>query len=306
MKFKNHLILGVLLLSTACSKSEYTDEDDCLDPAFRAELSVSVDLDKSMSPYVDVDSTRIISTRGDPSWGLRYCVAAYRRNETTPLLVESSVVNPVKLMLPPDKYQLVAWVDHVPEDNGKSFYFHTDEFNEILLRHKYDYEGADLIKMAYRGKKEVRVGYTTTKAQISAASAMARLRIVATDKPDFIPGKVVVSYFDLPAAVNGLTGDVNLRWNDVSFISKVDGDLLAMDQVLAQDSEIITNVLIEIYDNENTLRARVKNIGIPIVRGGITTVKGNFYSILDLDGSGLSGGGISVDTEFDGTVEIEI
>ena len=120
----------------------------------------------------------------------------------------------------------------------------------------------------------------------------------------------MISYYDLPGAIDALTGDVNLKWNDVSFTSYPDGDLLAFDHVLSNEKkETSISVKVEIYDDKDELKARVDKITLPLINGGITTLKGNFYSMLipeDNDDNGNSGGGgIGIDPEWEETVEIE-
>lgn len=278
--------------------------DSDIDNTFRIDMEVLLNMDSRMFDYKDIDSTRYDTRAGSLTWGFRYCVAAYRKDDTIPYAVESSYDNIVSLNLPAGKYTFVGWADRVPTYDDKSYYFHTDDFSEIMLRHKYDYEGNDLAKMAFRGSQEIRVAYTSKSASMTLTPVMARYRLLATDTPDFTPGKVVVSYYDLPASLNGLNGMINGRWSDVSYLSSVSGDELAMDHVLAQENEITVKACVEIYDDRNNLRARVRKVEIPLVKGGITTVKGNFYSILDLD-SDESAGGIVIDPEFEETVEIE-
>ena len=277
--------------------------DDEILNGFRTDLDVYLSLDKSFSEYKDIDST-MFASRGSTAWGIRYCVAAYRRDDTEPYVVHSSYDNPVSFSLPPGKYTFVGWADHVPNYDDKSYYFYTDEFSEILLRHKYDYEGNDLAKVAYSGKKELRVAYTTKSLQLDMNVAMARYRLIATDTADFTPGKVLVSYYNLPASIDPYSGKINGLWNDVSFASTVSGKELAFDQLLAEAEERRVSASVEIYDDRNNLRARVRKVDIPLIKGGVTTVRGNFFTTLQLD-DGMSAGGIIIDTEFEETVEIE-
>lgn len=310
-RFSLFLPIGLLTLC-ACSSKDEPVEDDCLDPRFRAPVEVTLNVSKCFSPYKNIDSTRyskvdssLLRTRADASWQLRYMVAAYRRNSDEPLEVVSSLDNKVKLDLPPDKYTFIGWADYVPCD-GKSYYYHTDEFNEIMLRHKYDYTANDPWKVPYRGSLEQRVAYTTTAASVDISPAMGNYKLLATDTPEFKPGKILITYIKpMPCAVNGLSGKINYMWNDMSFESEVNDNMLASDYVLSEDEETTVYVRVEIYDDRNNLRARVRQLAIPLVNGGVTTVKGNFYSILDLDGD-FQAGGITIDTEFDATIEIEI
>ena len=279
------------------------DMDDEVLNGFRTDLDICIDIDDRLREYRDIDSTAFY-TRGSLAWGIRYCVAAYRRDERQPYEVKSSFDSRVRFSLPPGKYTFVGWADHTPTYEDKSYYFHTDDFSEVMLRHKYDYEANDLGKMAYSGKNEFRVAYTTNETRLDLHPNIARYQLLATDTADFVPGKILVSYFDLPASVNPYTRKINGRWSDVSYVSSVTGNRLAFDQVLAEDSEVTVNASVEIYDDNNNLRARVRKVEIPLINGGITTVRGNFFTTLHLD-DGMTGGGITIDPEFEETVEIE-
>lgn len=279
------------------------DYDDVLN-GFKTDLKVNLSLNREMLDYALVDSLQF-ATRSDAQWDIRYCVAAYRRDNPEPYDIQTSYDGYVTFSLPPGKYNFVGWADPVPTYDDKSFYFYTDDFSEILLRHKYDYEGQDYGKTAYRSKKELRVAYNTKEMDMVLEPAVARYRLVSTDKPTFTPGKVLISYYDLPASIHGLSGLVNNYWSDVSFISKIDGNEICFDHVLAHDDkEITVNACVEIYDDRDNLRARVRNVGIPLINGGITTLKGNFFSTLQLD-NGQTQGGIIIDPAFEETVEIE-
>ena len=277
-------------------------DDDALN-GFRTEMEVYLALDKSFSDYQDIDSTKF-STRSDIIWGNRYCLAVYKEGHSEPYSCLSSYDNPIRVNLPPGKYNFVGWADQVPEFNDRSFYFYTDDFSDILLRKKYDYEGNDLNKIAYTGKKDFRVAYNSKSTRIDMKLALARYRLIATDTPDFIPGKVIVSYYDLPSSVNPISGKINGRWNDVAYQSIVSGNTLAVDHVLAESSEIKVKVKVEIYDENDILRACVRKVEIPLINGGITTIRGNFFTTLHLE-EGSSSGGVFIDPEFDETVEIE-
>lgn len=312
------LPLGVVL--AACSHtSEPPEEDDCLDPKFRAPVEVSIDVDQSFLPYTDVDSTRYADSstrareRGDESWRLKYYLAAYRREEMEPTEVLSSMDNKITMNLPPDKYTFVAWADRVPADN-KSYYFYTDDFSELLLKHKYEYVADDPFKVPYRGENDVRVQYTTTSTSLKCKPAMGKYRLLATDSLTYKPGRVLITYLGaLPASIHGRTGHINYYWNDMYFnASVVKQDSIheiAHDFVLSHsDEETKVAIRVEIFDEEDNLKSRCRQLVIPLKNGGITTVKGNFFSMQDFENTPSTslGGGIVIDPNFDETIEIEI
>lgn len=309
-KSKLLLSIGTVLLLMAGGCKDEPDEhpDWCLDKSYKVPVMVHVNVDPAFSDYTSVDSTmmepKTRQTRGDPSWQLQYHVAAYEKGKTTPTDVFYSDENPVKTNLHPGKYTLVGWASYSPSASSKGHYFNMDDFSELMLKHKYDYTGNDPWKVPYHGTKETSIAYTTSVDSVPVKAAMAQYKIIATDTAKFIPKKAVISYSSVPAAINGLTGKINYQWNDIEFESEIKNNVLATDYVLSDTKETSVNANIEIYDENNNLCARTLNLRIPLKNGGLTTIRGNFYSILDL--TGLDSGGIVIDTEYEATFEIEI
>ena len=135
---------------------------------------------------------------------------------------------------------------------------------------------------------------------------MGQYRLIATDTVGYKPEKVVVSYSSkIPAAINAKDDIFNWWWDDISFSTSPNGKVLASDFILSQNTETIVTAIIEIYDSDGYLRARKKNLKIPLVNGGITTIKGNFLSILEVDDNPSNGSGISINPEWDASFDIE-
>lgn len=298
----------VFLLASGCKDGHDDQENWCLSNAYKVPVMVHVNVDPAFSDYTTVDSTKMEpktrQTRGDPSWQLQYHVAAYQKGKSTPTEVFYSDENPVKTKLHPGKYTLVGWASYAPSASSKDHYFNLDDFSEIMLKHKYDYPGNDPWKVPYHGRKETSIAYTTTEDSVHVKAVMAQYKIIATDTAKFVPKKAVISYSSVPAAINGLTGQINYQWNDIEFESEIKNNVLVTDYVLSDSKETHVIANIAIYDKDNNLCARTLNLRIPLKNGGLTTIRGNFYSILDL--TGLDSGGIIIDTEYDETFEIEI
>lgn len=311
----HHLLLSVALAvaATSCKNVVEYNEDWCLDPGYQHPFDVKVRVDDRFYHYQAIDSTNYdIFTRGEltkasTSWRLQYYVAAYNKESSTdPVSVFQSSDSIVKVMLHPGKYTLAAWADYVPQVQSRSYYYNLDDFWEIMLKNKVNYQGNDPNKIPYRGTAPVKVSYDLTETLVNAKPAMGGYRIVPNDTASYDIGKVIVYYLTpLPAAVDGFSGKISYKWTDISFETMPDGEILAQDFILGQDDEeTVITCRIEVYNKQGGLCARSSKLQIPIVNGGITTVDGNFYTMLNLDG--LSGGGISIKTEFDEIVEIEI
>lgn len=313
--FKYSLLAG-LLPFVACSKNAVEDDESCLDPSYKVPLEVIVNLDAAFSDYKTIDSVFYKDsgkeTRGDDLPYLKYYVAAYPMTSGLPNVVESSDVPTVPIKVHPGRYTMVGWVMYESAEKEKGYNFYDDDFSELLLRNKYNYTGADIYKLAYRACEPKNIPYNATSVDITAKPAMAQYNIVATDTASFNPDKVIISYSSmLPAAIHGKTGAINWWWDDISYEStskhiQSGGDLLASDYVLSQDNlETKVTVTVEVYDDTGRLRARKKNVEIPLKNGGVTTVKGNFYSILELDNDATAGSGINIKTEWDASFDIQ-
>ena len=300
-------LMSGLLACAACSSDAEPDEDWCLDPSYLVPLDVSVHVDRAFSDFRTVDSVFATRSAADCPY-LRYFAAAYPSNPGLPVVVASSVDTVVPMRIHPGKYTLVGWASYeTASEKTRGMYFYTDDFGELLLRNKYSYTGANPYKLAFRGEAERNIAHNTSATGVTATPAMAMYRIVATDSAAFTPAKVVVQYSSiLPSAVNGRTGRINWWWSGMEYSCVPDGATLASDYVLAADSETSVTVTVEMYDADGSLCARKKDVEIPLVNGGVTTVRANFLSVRELDNSVSPGGGISINTEWDATFEIEI
>lgn len=321
MRFLVKLLLaGGILTCVSCNKNDIEDDDWCLDPKYLVPLDVVVNLQDSLHDHCVIDT--IFENRPDSldtramafsatGLKLRYYAAAYAQdNDILPLIVRSSWTNVVPIDLHPGKYNIVSWVNYESEESRSGLNFHTDDFNELLLKNKYNYFGATRYKMGYRASEFHSIPYNAKSISVTAKPAMGMYRLIPTDSLTYTPEKILVKYRSLlPSSINVLTGTINWWWDDISYTAAYDGEELASDFVFSQDTEETqVTVTVEVYDDAGLLRARKKNLEIPLINGGVTTVKGNFFTILELDPLEDPGhsSGISINTEWDATFEIEI
>lgn len=301
--------LSLLLFSlNGCKDNVEFDEDWCLRDTYKKPLLVDVELDKSFTQFASIDSA--FSTRSSTKAQdlvLRYYVAAYTKDSNEPIALSSSFENKVELSIHPGKYDIVSWVDYESESNGVGANYYTDDFTELLLRNKYSYSEASIDKLGFRGIKSASIAYTTDSLSITATPAMAQYRLIATDTVAYKPEKVVITYTSqIPAAINAKDGSFSWWWDDISFTTTPNGKTIASDFLLSQETETSVTANIEIYDSKGYLRARKKDLKIPLINGGITTIKGNFLSILEEDDNPSNGSGISINPEWDASFDIEI
>lgn len=310
-----HYKLGVALLlagaSSLCSCSkDHPDEDDCLREDYTTDVRVSLSVDKAMFDYATVDSmveANDAETRSEESPMLKYYICAYRLRDGYRVGItatEESFDSNFTLSLPLGKYEVYAWADYTWADEEKDHYFHIDDFSDMMLRDKFGYSGTDPYKVAYCGNADLTVSYRTPELKVNLSAAVGKYIIEATDTPDYEVGKVVVGYPQgVPCSLNLLSDRVIYRWNGVSFESTAT-DCIAYDNILADTQPSELAVRLEIYDRKGRLRAKRNCVKFPIVRGGVTHVKGNFYSVNE-DNHGQSGEG-GIDSGFDDTILIGI
>lgn len=169
MKFQPLIFMAAMALSvlTSCQNTVEYNEDWCLDPAYQQAFDVKVMVDDKFCLYEAIDSTNNdIFTRGPltkavGSWRLQYYVAAYNKESTTnPVSVFQSPDSIVRVMLSPGKYTLAAWADYVPSNQTRSHFYNLDDFWEIMLKNKVDYQGNEPNKISYRGTSNVNLNYS--------------------------------------------------------------------------------------------------------------------------------------------------
>lgn len=312
--FRN-LLLASLLPFMACNKDSPEDEEYCLRDSYKIPVDFHIVLghDTVFKEYKSIDSLYIKTRTDIETPYLKYFVAAFPMTEGLPTAVASSTESDMTINLHPGRYTMVGWVMYETDEQSRGFNFYDDDLSELLLKNKYNYSGANSYKIAYRASEPKNIAYNTPEASLTAKPSMGYYRIIATDSATFVPSRIVLRYSSmLPASIHGKTGAFNWWWSDISYDSepiRLDsvGDLLAHDFVLSQDSkETSVTVTIEVYDQSGDLRARKKNVEIPLKNGGITTVTGEFYSFLEIDEDATSGSGISIKTDWDATFDIEI
>lgn len=314
---------AVLLMAVmaSCDKATLPDEpdDSCLwDLTVRHSVTVSLSVDDSMGPYKDVTydgDAKKNSRNGDISYSRRYVVFAFRAG-TDQLVASAYSSSPnLTLQLPVGKLDVVGWADYSVPGSVLDEFFLTDDISELIVATKHPYVANNHFKHASWGKKNTTVAYNTTYVDVELSSAMAQLRIIATDTPDNDVANISISYPGrVPCAIDGVSGEVCYSWADVWFESEpvrlnASETLLGYDNVLCNDSETIVPVRIVMTSDDGSVIARCLRVDVPLRRGGITEVRGPFYSIIQNEvppEGGNTGGGVSIDPSFDDEIVIVI
>lgn len=310
------LIGSFSLFCMGCSKDIEEDEDYCLRPDYKAKVNIHLMVDESLSPYRNIIGDEVESqlTRSGEEYKLRYSVCAYpldysgymAKSTVNEYYVQSTDPN-VELSLPLGKYRIIAWADFISDKSGQKPYFHTDDFSDMLLVEKYQYQGCDNFKISFNGENNLTVSYKTPALNIDLSPTMGQYRLIASDLPDYEVGKIRISYpSGLPASYNLLTNEICHFWQDVSFFP-IGDKYLAFDNVYSENLYNL-ELRVEVFDKDGKLKARRNSIKIPIKKGGVTTYTAKLFTILEEDSTDTpidSNNGAGIDFDFGDTYIIE-
>lgn len=223
--------------------------------------------------------------------------------------------------LSPGEFDLYAWADFIPAGNRsmRDYWYFTDEPSEMLLKEKYAYAGSEHAKRAFAGTKHISIS-TKSKSRsmeerVTLTPPMGRFRIVASKEAPYTVGRIKVIYKEgIWGGHNMLTDVPAVRWGNIAFGSYCDGSKdseLAFDHLFVAGGEPETfPMVIEVYDDKGKLRGRARNVRVPVKRGHVTTVIGDFFNILEEepkpDDPNPGNGGIGINPGFDNTYIIII
>ena len=214
------------------------------------------------------------------------------------------------LTLPLGDIRVCAFVDYVDASERKSLHFLVDEFSELLLRRRVDYGHNESGKMAYYGNADVTVESGMGNLEVTTKPVMGRYVLKATDKTDHWLDHIKILYStSIPSAIDGLTGDICLSWSGIELQLYDFDNLLCFDNIIATGKGIEFKATIEVYDYQGKLVARTKNTPIRIRPGEITEVSHPIFTNKEFEPKPEpkpEEGGITIDSEFDETVVIEM
>ena len=262
-------------------------------------LAVHVSVDGSLRDYRDIEAGR------SESMLMRFTAVASRDTEILTSTV--SMVPDFTMDVPEGVCALTVFADYIPEGSAEDFHFFTDIFEELLVKNRVNYQPNVPSRVAYYGRKAIVA--QTQRVSVATSVAMAQYRLVASDRPDYEVGNVRISFNSgYPAAIDGLTGDVCRSWGGLAFNAFPQAETIAADMVFADSVETVLNAKVEVYDTDGKLRARIQSVDIPVVRGGVTNVRGPFYTTYEEDERipDDEGSGIQINPEFASDIVIKI
>lgn len=323
----------VAMMTTGCIEESPADGVG-IDPTLvNVDADVTFDLawKESSEP---VECTRAAAEGYEP----RFVVEAYRQGESTPVLREvllpggdyadGTFTLPVSLKLHALRYTFAVWADYVKTDaEGADLYYDTSNFAGISCTDPYT--GSTDMRAAYYGTAAVDLTQyrddwnVHDTLHLAMQRPQARFRVIATDVKQFkvkreadsraaesVAGenyRACFSYnYFVPTSFSVLTGKPVDSGTGIGFTSDValptGGEaemLLGSDYIFVNGTETSVVLNVEIKDGDGRTVSRTKDIRIPCRRGYVTTVRGDFFTA-------TSQSGITVDTEFEGDIDIWI
>lgn len=300
---------------TGCDVHELPDEPEPTDNHVAVTLHLNFDTD--MPLYREVIGTRI--GRSAEEYDTRYLVNVYpndsRAESRVPgeslVFTQPGTGNPdyeATLQLKPGAYKFIVWSDRVTAGTTADLHYQTADFQEIALDgHNGRHAGSDESRDAFRGICEETIPEAAEHhIHVAMARPTARFEFVTTDWTDDFAGCRVRFLYTgyMPCSFNMFTDRPADSRTGVWFDSTIEPTsgteaVLGFDYVFVNGSEASVAVAIEIYSAKGERIAASDVIDVPLVRGRLTVVRGEF---LTAQGTG----GIGIRPDFDGDYNIEI
>lgn len=273
--------------------------------------------------------TRVRSA-SDKSFVLR-CIAEVCRTGTDEVIHRREVLPTpdadgsyaMDFTLNESSYDIRLWADYVPTASGTSDYHYTTAsgLKAISIQTAPYAANTDTKDAAYAfcGGIALTDGDKTITAELQRP--LAKYRLVATDVEAYLQFRnrdaakfpppeeltAIISYNGyFPSGFNVVSGKPNAAVGGITYssaLSSVPQDKkevqIGSDWVFVNGTESLVNVAIQILNKKGEVISQVKDTPIAYRRNHYTTIKGSFLT------AGQSGGNIQIDTEWDGSHDVE-
>lgn len=232
------------------------------------------------------------------------------------------------------EYTFRVWSDYVNSGTTDDKHYNTGDFSEIILADRENHHGSTDSRDAFRGVTTATVSGQGSQATVEMQRPMGKFRFVSTDVEPFLTrvyqtmkekgllqdteydGKAtydqIMRSIDLneftvvfrynafmPCSFNMFTDKPADSWTGMSFTSRMEADsptemTLGYDYIFVNGTETTVSVSVEVYDSDGTLLSSTNPINVPVVRGKLTIVKGEFLT-------SKATGGVTINPGYDGT-----
>ena len=299
MKKLLYLIFLLPGLWACCNKQSLDTE---------AEVVFNLSYNRKLSAHQEVN----VNTKATANYDVRHIVNVYRadasgtiQNPDGPDYSFSWVgdENSYTASLPQGQYRVLVWSDYQP--SGGPALWNASDFANISMSGPHT--GSDEYVRVYKGDVPLNVSDSGNRAlTIPMDSPMGKFMLYSTEspKPDASGMKARITYTQfMPTSFGMMLDKPADSQSGVQFTSAIQDTpegtlLLAYDYVLTNGTESSIPVKLEILDKSNQVCSSY-NFNIPLMRGKLTTVRGEFFS-------GTSSGSVHVDPEFEGTITVEL
>lgn len=313
------------------------DGEEGIDPTL-VEVNTEVTLDLELVPLeiITQKNARSGTTKAragkQTDYRRRFIIEAWRdgKPESRQVTVmddvkeegDEKITLPIRLKLHAVEYTLAVWTDYVAAGTDTDLYYDTKNLQRVACTAPYTgstpyrdclYGTTALDLRQYRDEWNAKV-----QIKVDMVRPLAKYELIATDVAEFLERTaqqraqgesytVTFSYsFYIPAVFDVLAGKPCESWPEISFTLPLalpeEGETLhtvGSDFIFANGGEASVLLTMEIRDSRGNRVSRVSGIEVPYRRGHLTTLKGAFLT------SEMKGG-VEIDTEWDGEVEIDM
>lgn len=219
------------------------------------------------------------------------------------------------LLIPQDDYDLRIWCDYTSDEQSDNHYI-TSDTKMIKILPKEAYIANTDTRDAFAQTASISVGKENSKESITMYRSLAKYRLIATDVakyeemrlrrgfPPLDELTVVVVYESfLPCAYNiveGKPNDAQDKYRYTSALSEQSSDEVTVgkDFVFVNGLQSAVTVNVQLRDRDGKTISGMSGIKIDYKAGYLTTVRGEFLT------AGI-GGGIDINTEWEGNYDVE-
>lgn len=328
------LVLTIVLAGCVHDYPSMTEDgEEGVDPTL-VEVNTEVTLDLELVPLeiITQKNARSGTTKAATDYRRRFVIEAWRggKPESRQVTVmedaeedgDGKITLPIRLKLHAVEYTLAVWTDYVKAGTDTDLYYDTKNLQRVACTAPYTgstpyrdclYGTTALDLRQYRDEWNAKV-----QIKVDMVRPLAKYELIATDVAEFLERTaqqraqgesytVTFSYsFYIPAVFDVLAGKPCESWPEISFTLPLalpeEGETLhtvGSDFIFANGGEASVLLTMEIRDSRGNRVSRVSGIEVPYRRGHLTTLKGAFLT------SEMKGG-VEIDTEWDGEVEIDM
>ena len=328
------LVLTIVLAGCVHDYPSMTEDgEEGVDPTL-VEVNTEVTLDLELVPLeiITQKNARSGTTKAATDYRRRFVIEAWRggKPESRQVTVmedaeedgDGKITLPIRLKLHAVEYTLAVWTDYVKAGTDTDLYYDTKNLQRVACTAPYTgstpyrdclYGTTALDLRQYCDEWNAKV-----QIKVDMVRPLAKYELIATDVAEFLERTaqqraqgesytVTFSYsFYIPAVFDVLAGKPCESWPEISFTLPLalpeEGETLhtvGSDFIFANGGEASVLLTMEIRDSRGNRMSRVSGIDVPYRRGHLTTLKGAFLT------SEMKGG-IEIDTEWDGEVEIDM